>query len=181
MKERPIIFNTEMVRAILDGRKTQTRRVMNPKPFHYDGMWMWNKCAWGAVSNVPTPEVMCPYGIAGDRLWVRETFCKTGKAKPIFNIEYKASADHFHCKWISPIHMPKWASRITLEIKNIRVEKIQDISEQDAKAEGVKPLLPVADVRYKAAFQKLWDSINATRGFSWESNPWVWVIEFKKL
>ena len=122
MKERPIGFNEEMVRAILDGKKTQTRRPI--------------KQQYGGVHD-------CPYGKVGDRLWVRET------------------------------------SRITLEITNVRIERVQDISEHNAKAEGVMPDKETGGC--VDAFMFLWDEIYASKGFGWDANPWVWVIEFKKM
>ncbi|EJG2210103.1 TPA: hypothetical protein O4G03_003908 [Proteus mirabilis] len=202
MKEYPIIFNTEMVQAILAGRKTQTRRVVkNVMP---------DNCLWikkpTKIRNGTTTHVLdapkynlCPLGKAGDRLWVRETWqgplvdCE--KAYDLFkdptpyqkveNCVYKADGvavpeyidcdDNFRQGWRPSIHMPRWASRITLEITNVRVERLQDISEQDAIAEGITNI----SVLSKYIFSTLWESIY---GFdSWSSNPWVWVIEFKKV
>jgi len=190
MKEYPIIFNTEMVQAILDGSKTQTRRVMKPQPKHLPVSW---GCVGGKGFGFFDAEwnpVKCPYGQVGDsRLWVRETwYCATDK-KTLLG--YKADGDYPHdCFYmIRPsIHMPRKYSRITLEITDIRVERVQDITEDDADAEGV-PILepddfPVAGATYgisRQRFVHLWDSINAKRGYGWYVNPWVWVIEFKEI
>lgn len=292
MKERPILFSGPMVRAIIEGQKTQTRRVVTPQ---------WDQQADVKEMSATTPEgwqtsghsgrwwcageansdevVRCPYGIPGDRLWVRETFwgkhdveygdygvlysnapcldvgkefhpgidyCATPEAfnpprgeeargRPIVKHEKEEpgtwwlappdkwdGTDEDHSKngsWVflpwpeaeytkhPSIHMPRWASRIDLEVTGIRVERIQDITEEDAKAEGVQ--IPVTTEQcppgmcrplvnaltpyrpgprgitqhnlYRAEFAFLWDSINGKRGFSWEKNPWVWVVSFKLL
>lgn len=186
MKERPILFSGEMVRAILDGRKTQTRRVVKPQPNllrwcpiqsgRYDG--------WDDEHGNPYP---CPYGVPGDQLWVRETcliHCKPRRLEPKGEVVYKADfPDEATAEpgWNPSIFMPRWASRIQLEITNIRVERVQNISIPDAVAEGIRvitdPECPEPDERYRV----LWDTINAKRGYSWETNPWVWVIEFKRI
>lgn len=207
MKERPIIFSGESVRAILDGRKTQTRRVVQPQRFWggelmalwggSDGRWVWNAPDY---PDGPEDEITCPYGTIGDRLWVREAFFDHGPIgsdgdTPIeARIEYKASIwDRDNGLdgdggWKPSIHMPRWASRITLEITNIRVERLQDISEADAKAEGVEPVTqPSSRVPGTAAtictatenFAWLWDQINGKK-HPWAENPWVWVVEFRR-
>lgn len=197
MKERPILFSGVMVRAILEGRKTQTRRII---PFSTnlltaDSLFKNpNKIKWtdgfgftsnGSVMNVR--EVACRYGKPGDRLWVRETF-KTSTRGWV----YKATSQHDHSNdllpWKPSIFMPRHASRITLKITNIRVERLNDISEEDAKAEGVCdiPKLLSAEENdfvgidknlFIERYRKLWQSINGSG--SWEKNPWVWVVEFK--
>ena len=168
MKERPIIMTGESVRAILEGRKTQTRRVIKPQPR--------NGKDW-----------RCPYGQSGGRLWVRETWQAqsiTGEwwhkvkkdERPLHNwsvvdrATLPASLNEMPPKWISPLFMPRWASRITLEVTGVRVERVQDISEDDAIAEGTGST---------SVYRLLWDSINAKRGYSWDSNPWVWAVGFK--
>ena len=206
MAEHPILFNGEMVRAILLGTKTQTRRVVKPQP-HGEG-----------PGGYPVPQAIvdCPYGQPGDTLWVRETWkatlMRTG-IRPIVKICYRASPGVFNGvlfeddvlpplrqldgKWRPSIHMPRWASRITLEVTGVRVERVQEISEDGARAEGTDICLDDnhADVkacmrgcldiqyvetrRYVRAFRCLWDSINARRGYGWGSNPWVWRVEFK--
>jgi len=221
IKERPILFSGEMVRAILDGRKTMTRRVMKPQLELDTGNRIWWKGDWDTGggpragvcthgspgSSEPTwtlNEITghCPYGRPGDRLWVREThslwFDNDGPCKVR---GYRAdippeSWDGFGCddpwwldtKWRPSIHMPRWASRITLEMTNVRVERVQEISEEDARAEGIEPLYRRVNERFngpvgnlKPGFHSLWDSLNAKRGYSWESNPWVWVVEFKRV
>ena len=162
MKERPILFSGPMVRAILNGTKTQTRRVMRPGE-RVEKMIL-NKS---------------PYGIPGDRLWVRETW--TGADDPAHKhaVHYRADGERA-CRWRPSILMPRWASRITLEVTGIRIERLCDITERDALAEGC-----VGDghvtVDARAAFKLLWGSLNAKRGYGWDANPWVWVIHFKRI
>lgn len=191
MTERPILFNSDMVRAILEGRKTQTRRCIKwPKEYQVDNSAM----ARIASSNDPLALRRCPYGQHGDRLWVRETFAivpKTAYAmsegvqqiiRPndnhdaaIFRAGWERSTGGL--RWRPSIHMPRWASRIQLEIVSVRLERLNDISESDAKAEGCEPA-ECCDAYYHG-FSKLWESING--GGSWDQNPWVWVIEFKRF
>lgn len=183
MKERHIIFNGEMVRATLDGRKTQTRQVIKPQPM-----------TWGGRQCMPFLRD-CPYGI-GDHLWVRETWlhecphCDDSRCGNPDHIWYKAAEanpDMFP-RWKPSIHMPRWASRITLEITGIRVEQVQDICDADIKAEGA-PLPHTVDggVRYQCSqphnhstlrgwWWCQWNSINDKRGFGWDVNPWCWCI-----
>ena len=184
MKERPILFSTEMVKAILEGRKTQTRRVLRDTTEHrgeqynpaYIERWK-NDEGWAKI---------CPYGKVGDRLWVRETFCDDCIQDPVpHRVCYKANrenqpASDFCTKWKPSIFMPRWASRITLEITNIRVERVQDIGVKDALAEGVKYDVSVRGGDPVSRYQDLWDSINGEK-YPWSSNPWVWVIEFKRI
>lgn len=201
MKKYPVLFNAQMVRAILDGIKTQTRRIVNPQPQmvadHATQPW------------VGPPEVLmkllddvgrsCPYGQPDDLLWVRETFRpvddrKNGgefwydyRATPRF--EYSAPAewendqsDPAALKWRPSIHMPRAVSRILLEIVSIRVERLRDISEADAKAEGTTASIIGSDldhIKYRAGYQTLWESINGPG--SWDVNPFVWVIEFRRM
>jgi len=198
MTEHPIIFTAESIRAILDDRKTQTRRVAKlPSEWHR---------GYGAFENNPhgdeeiiiygecdTKSMYCPYGSVGDTLWVRETWrmetftvdhtCRTDS-----RLRYKAEDERIFdvygqvklYKWKSPIHMPKQFARVFLEITGIRVERVQDISEEDAKAEGVGRFEGRDTYSYAVTFSSLWNSLNAKRGYPWESNPWNWVIEFKK-
>ena len=209
MKERPILFSGPMVRAILEGRKTQTRRVVKPQPV-FDGYW-WScgdyVCNREQEFRAGMPHfVKHSYGTVGDRLWVREN----GWERPertekmmhegadtwlpyYYDADGLDSTDHEQFKsWgfkrRPSIHMPRWASRITLEITGIRVERLQEISEKDARSEGVDTM---RDMRFAAAlgnlhsgacrlnFIDLWQSINGPE--SWSANPWVWVIEFKRV
>ncbi len=199
--EHPIIFNGEMVRAILGGRKTQTGRVIKlPEHDLLGGEYRleWDDDAdcgdgtyrgcllWHCDQKGGDPEVLgCPFGYPGDRLWVRETFslpllepCYRGE-RDCPQVVYAADG---HTDWPTrnrpSIHMPRWASRIDLEITDVRVERVQEISLDDCVAEGV--IDPRCAGRSTANFAALWDSINAKRGFGWEANPWVWVIEFRK-
>lgn len=178
MSEHPILFSGEMVRAILEGRKTQTRRVItvpvsdahagrphSPMVKH-NGDWY-------------KPHEWSPYGVPGDRLWVRETWAKPYvNCDAVFRADYKGAGI---LKWKPSIHMPRWASRITLDVVNVRVERVQDISEEDARAEGIDDgwLVREQFPEARIAYRYLWDSINAKRGYGWATNPWVWVIEFK--
>ena len=202
MKERPILFSGEMVRAILSARKTQTRRVIKPQPANgqkfagiadaREYLGPKHKNQFGAYFGWSFRR--CPYGQPGDKLWVRETFLvddnrripKTATHKN-FEVDYKAtSEDSPHWRWRPSIHMPRWASRITLEITGVRVERLHDISEVDARAEGAPDITGVVMggklrgiATYRDWFKNLWQSINGAD--SWASNPWVWVIEFKRL
>lgn len=231
---KPILFNGPMVRAILAGRKTQTRRVIKPQPAHMANgdetePLMWGKegdkvgYAWAAESfGKPHPDWLdgCPYGQPGDRLWVlhrrmrprvRETWSPDHSAfYPHYRIVYRADSgldylderedgcvfspetnDWCPFRWRPSIHMPRWASRITLEITDVRVERLQDISEADIEAEGVElstsPIsgtMGTADLdvgtvysKPRAVFRHIWDSI-AKPGAKWADNPWCWTISF---
>lgn len=201
MKERGIIFNTEMVKAILDGRKTQTRRVMNNQPCTLSGETIsvqqddFNFRWAGDLHNDTSGWFPCPLGKIGDRLWVRETWRKFDFSDECGCSEYpcgcpengaimyRATQDDGESKWRPSIHMPRRYSRITLEITNVRVERLNDISNDDAKSEGCwygrgggvpdKALTP------SDQFPTLWEEIYGDG--SWLNNPWVWVIEFRKI
>lgn len=213
MKERGMIFNGEMVRAILGGQKTQTRRIVNWRGLseglnlNFSGLRVCEyPKGWVIESEIrsstewrcqPTP---CPFGAVGNRIWVRETF-----QGPLFDFEqmeayqedsskfkkpefcvYKADGkpapeffdadENLHCCWRPSIHMPRWASRLTLEITDVRVERLNDISEEDARSEGISGS-SARDV--KEAYTALWRTIYGAE--SWQSNPWVWVVEFKRI
>jgi len=206
--DRSILFNGEMVRAILDGRKTQTRRVIKfplnkthsrGNPVKLLGDWplseigdlkdgvLWYACQ-SYVDDSISGSVKCPHGKPWDRLWVRETFRPyDGEDDYEFDepsIQYLADGGTKGggIKWKPSIHMPRVASRITLEVAGVRVERVQDISKSDEMAEG-RPVplgLEESGKQFDGWFQELWDSINEKRGFGWEKNPWVWVVEFKK-
>ncbi|WP_440706829.1 hypothetical protein [Klebsiella pneumoniae] len=202
MREKGLIFNSEMVRAILDGRKTQTRRPIKWKQTRFteigereDGSkWPWSEDAEHACDFWHP----CPFGAVGDRIWVRETWNKYGGL-----LTYRADHDWIDdmrketvctAKWVPSIHMPRWASRILLEITDVRVERLNAISEEDAEAEGIdmEALYDSQDCydcianhnmtgrpTVTGAFKYLWESIYGEEG--WKSNPWVWVIEFKRI
>ena len=193
MKERPILFSAPMVSAILEGRKTQTRRVINPQPegktlqSNLDGKWLSKKFNGLLLPKIEDLPIHCPYGKIGDHLWVRETFrlydsdecphadfpCGCPRnGTPLFKASHDCGDGE---KWTPSIHMPRWASRILLEITNIRVERLQDISESDCLKEGVGS--PILRDCKKPKFMQLWESINGAD--SWAANPWVWVVEFK--
>ncbi len=208
MKERGIIFSSEMVRAILDGRKTQTRRIVKSAPttHNFHGWIVSSTCAkdegkacW-AIGNSPLLKdpirLNCPFGKIGDRLWVRETwqcglctestFAYRATHKPSDLEEGRSEI----IKWAPSSQMPRWASRILLEITGVRVERLQDINEEDAVAEGVAPLHGGYWKHYqpdwtqhqlsaRGSFVTLWNSINGVD--AWYKNPWVWVIEFRQI
>lgn len=231
MEERPILFSAPMVRAILAGTKTQTRRVVKPQPFasHPAGAVLGGQnCAsrWifypaGPIDGseeaaYETDDGLrpCPYGQPGDRLWVRETWRWYGRFRAGHNEggflyaadlssktftdfpdaidrwgEFEAACERGQTnKWKPSIHMPRWASRLTLEITGVRVERVQEISEADARAEGCDGECPIG---YIPAYQKaplayhyaqVWAAINGEEGSrSWSANPWVWVVEFKRV
>ena len=209
MKERPILFSGAMVRAILDGRKSQTRRVIkdfaikrlsNRHEFATSGPhqlsmketpgYAYVELDSGALVGLP-----CPYGQPGDRLWVRETFrVIDGQSQDAIAIDYRSDPEEKWCrigdflgdgkKWTPSIHMRREYSRIMLEITNVRVERLQDISNKDCIEEGVAdlsiPLRPGLSM-WRSCYADLWDSINAARGYGWDVNPWVWVIEFRMV
>lgn len=212
MAERPIFFNAEMVRAVLNGSKTQTRRIMKAQPeaipkedeFGEPGFWIPFNAGQTMVRNEEM-RIACPFGLKGDRLWVRETFRVHSRATDVATLVYKASqrqswTQQTHrvpasvCnkpavieKWTPSIHMPRWASRITLEITGVRVERLQSINEDDARAEGVTwksatqgVIAKPGDVlSAKDDFSILWKSIYGEE--AWQANPWVWVIEFQRV
>ena len=215
--ERPILFSAPMVRAILGGNKTVTRRVVKPQPFiDTSGNFCWNGRNYGQNERGPrssalasplkcskTKRVACPYGRPGDRLWVRESteadydthdavalarYC--ADKTPVLITDcvdpaFKGSVAHWsYPRDIRPsIHMKREQARILLEITAVRVERLQDISEQQAEVEGVDFLrhAPDADetLTAKQLFECLWCAINGDA--SWEANPWVWVVEFKQV
>lgn len=192
MKERPILFSAPMVRALLNGSKTQTRRVVKiPRGCSWyaelggesAGWWedVANPNGWWHVS-----EMQCPYGHPGDRLWVREAWAPCGPS-PCDGALYRAEFDSgpLSIKFKPSIFMPRWASRITLEIVSVRVERLQDISEADCWAEGIHEVRSAGDDHgdlrgsVRQDYQALWESINGDG--SWDENPWVWAVEFKRI
>ena len=235
MKERPILFSGPMVRAILDGHKTQTRRVVIPQPWINDvGQWQWEHKKGQHVAFHPDLDEqhypgtklqhVCPYGVPSTRLWVRETFVLEsnlglaglaeypppfGDTRPVQWVDmpdeglvwsqphYRATdpvpdlayddRDDPHCRWRPSIHMPRWASRITLEVEAVRVERLQEIDAYDAKAEGCDMHPGSRDKQQSweqevlEEYEALWDILNAKRGYGWDTNPWVWVIGFKRV
>lgn len=190
IKEYPILFSEQMVLTILDGRKTQTRRVIKSE---------WSRCLdLEEPVAVMAALFQCPYGHPGERLWVREAWRPIDDDMPVSRlmpgdtIYYRADyvGEALEGKWRPSIHMPRWASRIMLEIVNVRVEQVQEIKSLDAISEGAIAWFMDHKMNWKEnkkypypiySFMKLWNSINAKRGYSWESNPWVWVIEFKRI
>jgi len=187
MKELPILFSGPMVQAILDGRKTMTRRVVKPQPAgdEFNGFNAFGEAIFYPRSDDSDDAGLrrCPHGQPGDRLWVRETW----QHNPYGGIVYRAGSGILNCDgrgWRSPICMPRWASRITLEITAVRVERVQDISEEDAMSEGAMFCNHGVEhdgMHYRCGFCALWNSLNAKRGYGWDTNPWVWVLAFKRL
>lgn len=219
MPERPIIFSGPMVRAILAGAKTQTRRVVKPQPTGFmggPGVFLPN----GKPAPIMPMDddvlpfgraIPCPYGAPGDRLWVREAW-RVGRkhdgTKPSdlsprsMTVEYEAGgyacnspwsagewhssdcAPREHPEWVGklrpPVHMPRWASRITLEVTGVRVERLREISDEDSLSEGLYPtstgLYPGSP---RAAYRKLSEQINGPG--LWDANPWVWVVQFRRV
>jgi hypothetical protein len=206
-KERPILFNGAMVRSLLASTKTQTRRVVKPQPFaandpamkariHRPGVAMFGVLAHAAIGD----EWACPYGQPGDQLWVRETFSGPHHQErhpprdwhSTDPIHYWADGNPEYGDWTKPrpgMFMPRWASRITLEVTEVRVERLQDISEADALAEGIVKLqgggygLPAGEHYHhfdpRQSYLSLWGAINGEG--SVESNPWVWAVSFRRL
>lgn len=199
MTERPLLMYRHEVIAVLDGLQTQFRRVAMPRArFGTPGKY---------TDTSTITDVRCPYGRPGDHLWVQETwqttkfFVRSDGTSPIAYLATDADPatgfGPYDYNWQSPILMPRWASRITLEILAVRVERLQEISTPDTLKEDIDPDVDLlrqsliaksqkasVDLYHQAhtvSFAALWDSINARRGADWHSNPWVWVVEFKKL
>ena len=176
-----------MIPPTLDGTKTQTRRVVRPQPPDLPG-W-WKRLHWASEQHFRKGGIHhCPYGVPGDRLWVRETWCN-GTPKPFYRADGDFEPKGF-IRWRPSIHMPRGASRITLEIRELWVERVQEITPEDCEAEGIAidydyPLVGPcgADEQLRASepFAELWDSLNARRGYGWDVNPWVWVIVFRRM
>ncbi len=228
MSEKPILFSAPMVRAILDGRKTMTRRVIRPQPTltqefpGRDSVWRWKNAQYSECILCDVLPTLCPYGVAGDTLWVRETwaeFIDEFTSPDDHTILYRADnaamwqpismranfnpLNHEHNpKWRPSIHMPRWASRITLKVLDVRVERVAVITEDDARAEGMYRLDPtrhsphsimdgdegLCNATAVECFRWLWDRLNGNRKdkhgkrlpYAWDDNPWVWVVEFEK-
>lgn len=197
MKFHPILFSGPMVRAILEGRKTQTRRMMKPQPYRSGtGTWFWspNKNVHhvgdDGMFQFVVSSMSCPYGRPGDRLWVRETFAPNlvlplSDREPgdfIYRADLQGGVTKYSAQWKPSIFCTRAASRITLEIVAVRVERLNDITEADAMAEGPTPSIVGADldhIKWRAGYATLWEIINGAG--SWDKNPWVWVIEFKRI
>jgi hypothetical protein len=220
MRDRPIIFSGPMVRALLEGRKTQTRRVMPDQTLFracadgyeiWTGFLGWQPVAWAMANRADCGRGTVPSYTPGDRFWVREAFCHSAHsgydAKPGFDIKtgensvwYRAT-DAGQCEgpWRPSIHMFRWASRLTLVVTDVRVQRLQEISGLDISAEGVRADMPEPrprlaagiaqvspltwnngkDFTDRAGFRRLWNSLNAKRGYGWETNPWVCALTFE--
>lgn len=207
MADRPILFRSPLVRAILDDRKTVTRRLCSAQPRlpgvtfapdpAYPGAWLWGTPA----ETLGT--VRCPYGAPGDRLWVKERWRPAGRARTPTGvyIDYSAGCETWvmpspdPVKWgaadpgpmRSPLYMPRWASRLTLDVVSVRAKRLWDIDDADARREGCDGHTVDGRAGYpiggspRDEFRDLWDAINGTRpGASWSDNPWVWRVEFRR-
>lgn len=206
MNEKPMLFSGPMVEAILDGRKTQTRRMNKLNGVNkYPGDWKLKQLTREFIARFHNlfddhnkDLVYCPFGSIGDRLWVREAFCPDWSDDIIYRADGGSAKEAGYPKepkWKPSIHMKRTQSRINLEITDIRVERLQDISKKDIYAEGVilknRPdefskdsVLSVDGMSYLSwatAWISLWNSINEKRGLGWDKNPWVWALTFKKL
>ncbi|MFN3630245.1 MAG: hypothetical protein ACK4XK_09385 [Casimicrobiaceae bacterium] len=202
MKERGILFSAPMVRALLAGTKTQTRRLVKPPPTHFVGGPGVIDSHGKPVPRAPaiddgvlSREIVCPYGAPGDKLWVREAWAVPHRYDHLgpsnipvegVSLHYAATEERGGLRWRPSIHMCRWASRITLEITGVRVERLQDISEADAQAEGcaLACMAPTGDDSGSAiygpgGYMALWESLNGAG--SWDANPWVWVLSFRRV
>ena len=192
---KPILFSTEMVKAILEGRKTQTRRIIKPQPTNsmvlvgrlIDTTCRENRKNVGKLHWSDKKEHIFAkdYCQAGDILWVRETWLKADdgyyyKADIKVPSESENLRKTYGYKWRPSIHMPREAARIFLRVTNVRVERLQDITEEDAIKEGVIYGKNQERWTARSAFMDLWDDINKKRGYGWDTNPWVWAISFKR-
>ena len=185
--EHPILFSDAMVRAILAGTKCQTRRVVRHQHCVEEIVnsvtYLHHSKCQGACDYDCSPA--SPYGERGHRLWVRECWAVSGHYSNGPRYEYRAApadGQDQRCVmgWKPSIHMPRAACRLVLEVEAVRIERLQDISDDDVMAEGMQSVL-INSHDFRGAFIDLWDSINADRGHSWESNPWVWVVSFKPV
>jgi hypothetical protein len=207
IKERPILFSGEMVRAILAGRKTQPRRLVTPQPLcvlpnnheplrYFENLPKGNYIYWNDIwrKHGKAFEHVQPYGQAGERLWVREAWQAWAEYDKLVprDIPHNPSAilhtaDRDGFLWDSrkrpPMFMPRWMSRIMLEVIDVRLERLQDITAKDCIAEGLTTNLREHDAVYhlQKQYRNIWDLLNAKRGYDWESNPWVWVIAFRRI
>jgi len=191
---KSIIFTGDSIRAIMDGRKTMTRRPIKPQPKIVTAIYPDASIETELLFRNGDQRIHCPYKI-GQELWVRETFahCPTD-FKDTKGIIYKADAKYNDYvgghEWLSPRFMPRWASRITLKITDVRVQRIQEISDEDAIVEGVEVHLDDGVAYYgplnrghadpRIAFKWIWDSIYLKKGMGWDLNPYVWAIAFEK-
>lgn len=222
MKTTPLLFTSAMVRAMLEDRKTQTRRLLKPafgkrwpivdlskhgeSDSGYSGRfddpdsWGYAYAEDGADMPLGNWLNLCPYGGPGDLIWVREAYARSFRRTAnnpgcTYRADYMPYAPDqrspmswrgLDCslydeggRWTNSIHMFRWASRITLRLTDVRVERVNSISETDAQAEGVTPALPVADERWAAGYARLWEDINGAG--SWQANPWVWALTFEVI
>jgi hypothetical protein len=225
MSEKPILFSAPLIPAIQDGRKTQTRRIVESRTIYPHGAF-WDHGAYEPVEITPAvwsfrlkdskslctasrgaPVFKCPWGTAGTQLWVRETWCcAMDDGEYLYSPEckqvclYQATETEHIIKdsgnggteyrkdgteaspWVPSIHMPRWASRITLEVVKVLVQRLVEITEEDANAEGFPSHLSVQTLTpARSDFAAFWDSLNSKRGFGWAVNPYVWAITFRRI
>ena len=210
--EKPLIMSGASVIATLEDRKHQTRRVIKPQPamcnyqpsnwqasrcdwvgYKYSGRdtWFCHTCGAGlrAIDEWSSHGILCPYGQVGSHIWVRETWHQDTGLSSDKTIHYKADNLSDSYSWKPSIFMPRWASRLTLEITGVRVERVQEISHEDAIAEGclnqvLSNMEPDFDMAIRPAsdvFHELWDSLNKKRGYGWAVNPWTWALDYKRV
>jgi hypothetical protein len=200
-KERPILMNREMVRAVLADRKTVTRRLVKlPGDVEFDGHHESTVSASRQSEPTGSRKIMSPFGIAGDRLWVRESYAPRYFDNGGHAYMADWTGESAEClpepRWTPSIHMPRAAARLLLDVTSVRVERLLDITEEDAKAEGVAPFFGrfpcfgrdqtitsgelAADAEHRASFAVLWDELYGDSGATWKSNPWVWRVEFRR-
>ena len=195
MKETGILYSTDMIKVILDGRKTQTRRTLglekineNPDDWHLSACFLDGKARFSNDKTGEDITIKCPYGGVGDLLYARETWMFDGGRSSEF-IKYKAddpdyasrtASESFKLAWRPSIHMPKWAARIWQEITGLSAERLQSITEEDALAEA-PPVYGGWFETWKGCFKVEWNSLHAEMGYLWESNKWVWVIETRRI
>uniref|UniRef100_A0A6M3JNU8 Morphogenetic protein n=1 Tax=viral metagenome TaxID=1070528 RepID=A0A6M3JNU8_9ZZZZ len=192
VKERPILFSGNMIKAILENRKCQTRRVIKPQAHHYSedvlGQRKLYPCSGPDDFGDPSKAIGIPWAV-GDRLWVRETWWDRKDRLPqvqdlnaVHYGDWEPPKDMAYMHYRRPsIHMPRWAARLFLTVKAVRVERLQDISEADARAEGYPDDSPIRIGPF-LWFRGLWDSLNAKKpGCSWSDNPWIWCLSFQRI
>lgn len=205
-RERPILFKAPLVRAILAGKKSVTRRVVKPQPPSWIESFGYS-CFTppGSISGRGNFEdrgpaetfFRCPYGVPGDLLYVKETWAKredidpaTERSRAVHYLLHRATYEgdigdewHYYGRWRPSIFMPRWASRITLRVTDVRVERLRDITEEEAITEGFYAWThrTEGEISARHQFRELWAEINGKRsGCAWEDSPWVWVIQFRK-
>jgi hypothetical protein len=191
VRERPILFSGPMIRAILEGRKTKARRVVKPQPpENGKPVAFWYGWPGVAPCGERNNTLTSPWR-PGDRLWVKEAWQAWAEFDEVdadgipadarTRLNYPADGNLWDARKRHSRFMPRWASRITLEITDVRVERVQEISDSDCETEGLEPTPGHLQFAHRHAFMTLWDRINGPRGYGWDANPWVWVLTFRRV